>query len=674
MPIHIRTLKYTGLLLACLLTTHLKADGGLWRVQQLEKDLIRQMQNAGLRVAPSFIYASSQPSLSHAVVALGGATASLISKNGLILTNYHSVLDALESLDASYPDILEKGFWALAPGQEIPLKGQSVRVLKQSPGQEAEDYDLYTDLRLVGVPPQSVADFGGAAEQGVWPQHKGNFALLRLYTGPDGRPADYHPDNRPLVPVSVLPISARGPAKNEFVMSLGFPLQSRRHQSSFSMKHLLQVTYPVILETRGERLFIMKKWMQRAPSIRALYEREYDREYSNLKQMEAALLSAKRLDVVALREKEEEGLQAWIASQPQWRMQVGELFPRLRRAYAVHADVDRARQYCQETLLSSGLYKVMQGIDSLEAACTQKNIQGLLPGDSLFRAFVQDLQQVYAAMDHRLEQDLFYYSMETFLRNVPRRFWGYYIEELYNQHHGDVFMLISYLWSHSVLASPRAFTNYAASRPHFYLSELLSDPLYQLFNSVTEENYQRQQALSIDAASLAEYDRQYASLLSEMRREKGQASYPEADGSLRLSFGEVGPLQPWNGTFYSSHTSVQGFLDKYVPDTKAYALPADILTALEQTSWSPWTQPPEQHLGLNFLANLDVVQGLGGSPVLNGDGHLLGLVFDGNRPSLLNEAYYHPHDHRAICLDIRFVLWAIQHYAAGYLLGEIGVQ
>jgi Peptidase S46. len=717
----IKNIQYISCFLAILFPRMLCADEGLWLVHLLEQKLVQQLQTAGLRIDTRVIYDASAPSVSDAILSLDTeGTGSVISEQGLVLTSYFNLQKDIALLPQY---IREDGFCALHQDSEIPLKGRSayflrkvldvtdemqnryralpassdlsveVRWQRATENLEADYrqhdgitvtclamwggsryylffYEKYSDLRLAGLPPASLADFGGTQDAGSWPQQKGQFALLRIYTAPDGTPSEYDKGNKPLTPRYVLPLATKGLAEGDFVMSLGYFPQSRRELSSFAVQHQLRVTDPLTLDLRREQMDIMEKWMRRDPKLRLKYGERYTADSKMVQELKENLYSLKRLRVVEEKKKREATLQAWISSQPKMNAEWGSLLSQMQRAYTGYATVDRLRYYYRETIGASNLHKVLQCADTLRTVSTSS----LPSNDDLLLFVVKEIEQAFMTMDHRVEQELFYYNVETFLREVPKQYWGTYLQETMQRFHGDIFMLVSYFWSHSIFSSPQAFRNHITRSGTVMLTDILHDPMCRLFNSDMENIFQRQEMLAVGTVPLSTYEQQYRGLLYQMCLAQGETPYPDANASLRLSFGYKGSFQPSDGISLSAYTTAHGYLDRHDSEEISYALPPKVLSTLQSQDWGPWADVRDGSLHVNFLTNLDSPSGSTGAPLLNRDGQLVGLVCDSYRAGAADNLYYHPYYSRTIGVDIRFVLWYLQKYALStHILGEINI-
>ena len=652
-----RFIVIAGLLLC---TFNAFADEGMWMINTIDRVLEKRMKAAGLKLDAKVLYDEEKESLSDAVVSLGfSCTGSMISSDGLMITNHHCAYNDIHGLSTLDHNYLEEGFRAMSREEELPVQGQAVYFLKKmfDVTDEVmalrEEYDVahkpmamrrvyrvledkykqvyagqgelicssyyngnqyymalyqvYRDVRLVVAPPVSVAAFGGDTDNWEWPQHKGDFAIYRIYTAPDGSPATYAPENVPLHPVKVLKVSQEGVKDGDFSMVLGYPGRTNRMASSYAVEEILQVQNPIQAQFRLDQMQIIEKWMNEDVALRLKYADRYF-SLSNVQEIrEGEIYCYKRFDVVEAKRAEEQQLQKWLGN--------SDLIYRLGGKYDDVASINQQIVFFQETLVrGTNLHRYANALSRGDTEMAARELEKL---------------------DLRVERDLLRYALRQFFKNVHREFWGEYLTGLYARFDGDVDAMLNEVFDG-------------------HLHDTLTSCKIVSFNEKRDEIEQ--------GVSKNSLEREFKDAVYQMKRARKQPMYPDANSTMRITFGKVCPLEPRDAVTLASRTRGAGILEKYNPDDYDFSLKPDFRDLLSQHPDIP----------VNFLTDNDITGGNSGSPVLNGKGELIGLAFDGNKESLAGDTYYVAPMNRCICVDIRYVLWLLRDYAhMDALLAEI---
>lgn len=708
------------LLVMLSIFTPAKADEGMWLINLLDKNLTAKMKKAGLKIDPKVIYDQNNASLSDAIVALDfGCTGSMISQEGLLITNHHCAYGDIHSLSTPDKNYLEDGFWAMDRNQEIYIKGKSVFFLRKvvdgtSEVKELADslrkigqgtgmrkissivekkhnlesgmetmlmsmwkgtkyyifyYEVYTDVRLVGAPPVSIAAYGGDIDNWEWPQHKGDFALYRVYGNKEGKPAPYSANNVPIVPKKVLNISTKGVKEGDYTMIMGFPGRTNRYRSSFGVNEIENVTNPVSVNMRDGKLRIMNSFMEQDAKTRLVYADQYF-GISNVQELqEGEINNFRRFGVVDIKAQEERELQQWIDSDPERQSKYGNLLKNLKENYDAVADVTNQKKYFQETMVSGhGFIYLGNRMNSLHNSIKRENIDTLFPGTKAHTFLVNNVEAGYQGCVMEVEKELMNYQLREFLTNVKSDFWGEYISWLNTEFKGDVNKITNYIFDNSILLNPEKFKEYSSKPQH--VSLYLNDPVHLLVKSANITEFKGELSDIVEGMDLMSLEAQYTRLLYKMREEKGNVQYPDANSTLRLTYGTVGAINPSDGIYYSAQSTAQGFIDKYNPNSYEFNIKPEVLSLIKAKDWGKWGSNGTMYV--NFLSNNDITGGNSGSPVLNANGNLIGLAFDGNKESLAGDAYFHPQMNKCVNVDIRYILWVIEKQAkATHLLDEM---
>ncbi|MFA5849162.1 MAG: S46 family peptidase [Bacteroidales bacterium] len=703
------------------------ADEGMWLVNLFEKSIYPQMVKKGLKMKSKEIYnEADKNALSNAIVSLDfGCTGSMISNNGLMITNHHCAYGDIHSLSTPEKNYLEDGFWALKLADERPIKGKNVLFLrkvldvtdevkaevaamqkegfkgmmmrrvyknvenKYKKGTDNEVicasmwnstkfciffYDVYTDVRLVGAPPVSIGAFGAEADNWGWPQHKGDFALYRVYGDKDGRPSAYSKDNQPIAPNRVLDVSIKGVKEGDYAMIMGYPGRTNRYVSSFEVKEKQEIINPIVVEIRRARLDVWKKHMDADPAVRLKYSDKYFSisNYTDYAKWENKCFI--RYDVVSIREQEEKELAAWINSNPATVEKYGKLLENMKKGFDARAQFIKDRAYFRDCWTSvSEVVQQAKRFSRVTGEMEKTGMDKLSVNDKLFQTELKgadhDLYNVY---DLATDRELFKQQLTFFLKYVSPKLYKGALAKWREEFNGDAGRIADYVFDNSVYTTREKFLKYFET-PRTK-EEILSDPAVQLAESssiqmVTAENEKVNKALGFDPEALTT---QYGRALYQMREEKGVAQYPDANSTMRISYGTVGGLVPADGITYSYRTTINGYREKKDQTNYEFHVGARMDSLMKAGDWGRWGEKGE--LYTDFLTNTDITGGNSGSPVMNAKGQLIGLAFDGNRESMSGDAYFHPKYFKTVNVDIRFVLWVIDKYAgAGSLINEMNI-
>ena len=703
------------LLFFILLATCLKvsADEGMWMIHAINAALEKQMQERGLKLSAREIYNADAEgaSLTDAIVSLDfGCTGSIISDKGLLITNHHCAYSDVHKLSTPEHNYLEEGFWAMRSDEEAHIKGKGVYFLKKvldvteeverlkeselAAGRAAGSrrlsylmekkygeetgleawlasmwsgskyylalYEVYKDIRLVAAPPVSSAAFGGDIDNWEWPQHKCDFAIYRVYTAPDGSPAEYSEDNIPLKPSRKLNISLDGYKAGDYTMIIGYPGSTNRYSSSFEVNFDETLQLPITNRLRGAQMDIIKRWMDADPEIRLKYS-DYYFSLSNVQELYSGQVECvDRFDVVEQKEIIEKELQEWIDADPERKARWGKLLHELKTKYIAVEEPERDVNYFRETIVRGTL------ISRLNYRINSFKKDGI-------QTINERMLKEYDNFDLKVEKDLFRYAVEEFYLNVSREMMSDYHKDLYDRHSGDYDNITAEIWDGSFMTDiTRRDSFFAAVHPY---EDYISDPLYRFFQTMKVVSFNDRIIAAQGDVRITDTDREFAHALYQMRLDKGIAQYPDANSTMRITYGTVGGIEPKDGVVCDWKTTPAGILEKYNPSDYDFTLNDRQYLLYRSAEWGRWGSGEENSvMYVNFLTDNDITGGNSGSPVLNDHGELIGLAFDGNKESLASDVFYTPGYNKCVCVDIRFVLWTLDRYAGmTHIIEEIGL-
>lgn len=641
-----------------------KADEGMWMLPLLEKINSEALANLGSRLTPDQIYSINHSSIKDAVVQFGGGcTGEIISDNGLLATNHHCGYASIQALSSEEHNYLEDGFWARNLSEEIPVPGLSVSFLvsmedvtgmvdtekarkkiikkaqKDNPGcsiqitgfyndnvQYLIVYKVYKDVRFVGAPPASMGKFGGDTDNWMWPRHTCDFSMFRVYAGPDNQPAQYSETNVPLKPAHSLSISLKGVEEGDFAMIMGYPGRTQRFQTAAQLEEMLAIN-DIRIDARTVLQDIMWKEMRSDEVVGLKYANKYASSSNGWKKWQGMREAFAKLDVIGRELDKEQRLEEWIIADPERKSIYDGAIEGIQNI------VERRRSsYESYILLSETLNKI--------------ELLGLVNanGDAKYKDYDANVDRkiALALTEHYLER-----ASDEEKVNVSRE----YIENMFRT---------SAFVSPERLEAARSAGIDLSNDPAVLLKGMVREAATNLLNAYTDE-----------AQELNNCSKKYAAALLEWQKDK--PSYPDANFTCRLTYGTVKGYEPKDGVIYKYYTTLKGVIEKEDPDNHEFRVPSKVKELYQNKDYGIYADA-EGNLRTCFLTNLDITGGNSGSPVLDADGNLIGLAFDGNWEAMSGDVIFEPELQRCICVDIRYVLFMMDKFGgAGYLLNEMNI-
>ncbi|NOY36147.1 MAG: S46 family peptidase [Chlorobi bacterium] len=704
---------FIGLLFA--IAPILKADEGMWLLPLLEKLNIGTMTRMGLKLSAEDIYSANHSSLKDAIVIFGGGcTGEIVSDRGLLLTNHHCGFSSIQSHSTTGHNYLEDGYWAKTKEDELPNPGLSVTFLvriedvsdqilpqlsdtltEEERDQKVEEisrelekkatdstnyeasvrsffagnayyllvYEIFKDVRFVGTPPSSIGKFGGDTDNWMWPRHTGDFSVFRVYMAPDGTPAEYDPENVPLKPKHYLPVSLKGVHPNDFTMVLGYPGGTQRYMTSYEIDELLKITHPNRILIRGTRQDILWKDMMASEKVRIQYASKYSGSSNYWKFSIGQSQGLKRLKIKDLKKAMENQFRTWVAADPQRQQKYGEALDLIKKAIEGRATYTYTKQYIVEALI--------RGSEIVSFAFHQGRLESALESG--------DQEKITKAVENaKSSAERFYkdYNPPTDRKAVKAMF------KLFSQHvqpdmQPDVFVTISKKYKNNVdkyvdhMFDKSIFTDqnrYNAFLANPKLKTLQKDPAYVAAQSIIGQYYALSRMEARFDQDLDKGHRLYMAGLMEMQPDK--VFYPDANFSMRLTYGTVGGYDPKDAVHYKYFTTLKGVMEKEDPNNYEFIVPDKLKELYKDKDFGRYGENGVMHVC--FTTNNDITGGNSGSPVINGNGELLGLAFDGNWEAMSGDITFEPKLQKCIAVDIRYVLFIMDKFAgAKHIVDEM---
>lgn len=704
-----RNIKIPLLAIALFFVSLVRAEEGMWLPMLLEKLNEKDMKAKGMKISAKDIYNINGSSLKDAIVSFGGfCTGEIISDKGLILTNHHCGFDAIQNHSTLTNNYIRDGFWAKNNGEELPNQGLFVtfivriddvtsqvlagvtkdmseaqrqsqidkntreissKVKKESyQGSfvraffEGNQYFLfvtetYNDIRLVGAPPSSVGNFGKDSDNWMWPRHTGDFSLFRIYAGKDNKPAAYSPDNVPYVPKRSLAISIKGTKPDDFTMVFGFPGRTMEYLHSEAVKQTVEVNDPAKIAIRDKALAVLDGFMRRDEAIKIQYAAKYAGISNAWKKWQGEVLGLTRTKAVEKKKSQEAVFQQRVNANPQWKAEYGTLIDDLQKAYDELKPYGLARDYYLEITSKIEVFKVINALRQLQQAKGRNNYTQVLQR-------VQDqLKDMYGEYNSLVDQKLFEALMPMYA-DQPKEF-----VSTTATGKEDYTAWAAELFANSQLDNEEKVLAALASNPDGILSTLEQDPIYKVYAGMAEL-YNTQVAPKLNAIQdrINKMQRTYMQAQMDVMKEK--TFYPDANSTLRVTYGNIKGYQPRDGVTYDPYTYLDGVLEKYVPGDYEFDVPAKLLELHKNKDYGIYGK--DGKLPVCFIATNHTTGGNSGSPALDAWGNLIGLNFDRVWEGTMSDINYDPSICRNIMVDIRYILFIIDKYAgADHLIKEM---
>ena len=712
--------KLFALLLILILNfgSKVKADEGMWLLPLIEKLNMGKMTELGLKLSAEDIYSLNKVCVKDAVVVFGGGcTAEIVSAQGLILTNHHCGYGSIQAHSSVDHDYLRDGFWATTKEEELPNPNLSVTFLIRiedvtsqvlanvKPGMSETDrtaavtearqaiekkagegnnyriqvasfyggnyfyllvYERYNDVRLVGAPPSSIGKFGFDTDNWEWPRHTGDFSVFRVYSGPDGKPAPYAKENIPLKPKHFLPVSIKDRNKGDFAMILGYPGRTNRYMTSYEVNELLQIVHPDRIKIRGIKQDIWMKDMLADQKVNIQYSAKYSGSSNYWKYSIGQKGSLEKLNVKAEKEELENQFNKWVGASPERKAKYGEALNMIKTAVEGRTEYYNALQYINECNQGCELFSLNRGVADLIAALKSKDNQKISDAVTQIKNnSINFFKDYNPPTDNKSMKAM----LKLFRADVPAKFHpDFYVNIVDKKYKGDIDKFVDDMFAKSLFASEAKLDAFL-SKP--VLKTLETDPVYLTTTSIYAKGGELSKASSQFDATLATGKRLWIAALMEMVPDKTQ--YPDANSTMRLSYGTVQDYDPRDAVTYKYYTTLQGVVDKYKPGDYEFDLPKRLIDLNNKKEYGRYGSS-KGYMPVCFLTTNDITGGNSGSPVMNGNGELIGLAFDGNWESMSGDIAYEPELQRTIVVDIRYILWIMDVYSgAKHLVDEMTI-
>lgn len=706
--------KIQLLLFGLFLFSSLSADEGMWFIGDLTKQTQKMMRKRGAKLNNKSIYSEKNPSLKDAVVSFGGfCSGVMVSEEGLLFTNHHCGFEAIHQLSSLENNYIEEGYVAKTQADELPCPDLYVsflistenvtsRILSavRSEMTEAErsvaidsvifvlqeelamqdsnlirkidsfyegseywlsTYQNYYDVRLVFSPPSSIGKFGWDSDNWMWPRHTGDFSVFRVYADAENQPADFFEENQPYQPRYVAPISIDGYQEGSFCMTMGYPGNTDRYLSSFGIEETLYGPNEALIEVRGVKQGIWKEAMNKDEEIQINYASKYAKSSNYWKNAIGKKQSIKDLSIIEKRKEQEEKLQLWIENHPVERIHNLRLLTELDLHYLQRREVSKALAYFGECFMN-GPELIQLSFDILNF-----DYQG---EDEWVKSQIEKFLTQYSQLNLELDKEVFIAMLKLYKEKISPDYHPYVYQSITTDYEDSIPAYVDDLYEKSIMTSPEGLNTLLGDS----LLTFYDDPAISLVMDFLVKFYELNNGVLESTQAINQLEREYNRLIRESNPD--YEPYPDANFTMRMSFGTIAGYSPADGMDYSYYTTVKGVLEKvkrYANDPD-FQVSSDLLDIFKQEDFGVYANERGE-MPVCFISDNDITGGNSGSAMFNGKGELLGLAFDGNWEAMSSDYLYEPLFQRCIGVDVRYILFLMKHsQKANRILDELNIK
>ncbi len=710
--------------LFCALLGFARADGGMWLPIFLQYNET-EMQQLGFRLTAEDVYSVNHHSMKDAIVLFGsGCTAELISSQGLLLTNHHCGYSYVQSHSTMEHNYLQNGFWAKSKAEEIPMEGLTVtflvymqdvteavlknvtddmddserqQAIRQNIAAETKKAtdgngysatikpfyygnqyfmfvtETYRDIRLVGVPPESIGKFGGDSDNWMWPRHTGDFSLYRIYTAPDGKPADYSADNIPMKPKKYFPVSIKGIEENDFTLVFGYPGSTRQFLISDGVNITANIQNPIAIDARTIRLEAMKRQMNLDPHTRLMYSAKANSISNGWKKWQGETKGIRECRVIEKKQRAEEEFQQWAEQDANRKQQYGTLIADMKGLYKDIADQTEAVTFVSECFFGPEImlnlvrhyYNLADQLDKGKEVALKTARANMLQKNASF----------HNGYSLPIDRECFIELFTSFFTKekpelIPAELHTYIQDE------STVRQRMARLWDAQATTAPYftdsyKFVRFVQEASAKQIAKSANSELLRIYRAVFDNYVQTYMKLSDNTDKLNTLYRKYVKAL--MEKDTARVFYPDANLTMRVTYGQIKGFEPADGIRYEYYTTLDGIMEKENPDVYDYHVDPRLKQLWQNKDYGRYANK-EGKLPVAFIAGNHTTGGNSGSPVINADGQLIGVNFDRVWEGTMSDLYYDASRCRNISLDTRYFLFIVDKFAgANNLIEEMDI-
>lgn len=705
--------RLTVIILAIIIFNGLKADEGMWMLPLIQKLNIQTMNGMGLSLSAEEIYSDKNVSLKDAVVIFGnGCTGVMVSKQGLVFTNHHCGFDAIQQLSTVDHNYLKNGFTATELSDEIPCPGLTIRFLvriedltekivsqlpdtllgnkrtekidsiskviqkeiKKENGYSAKVrafysgnefylfvYQEFSDIRFAYAPPTSIGKFGGSTDNWMWPRHTGDFSVFRVYSAPDGKPATYSKENIPYSPKNFASISNQGYKPGDYTMILGNPGTTTRYLSSWGVYNRVNALNQARIIVRRIKQDVWHSFMQNDEAINIAYASKFARSSNYWKNSIGMNKAIEKLDVIAQKKLQESNFKKWINITPERNLKYKNVLETLEKGYTENYPNYRAINFLMESLTN--------GIELPRiATMAEKIIKKNLTQDSL----TIQISELYKNYYPNVDQAIMAAMLDIYKKSVNSNALPNYFSDIQKKFNSDFSKYAKFVFEKSDFSNKDKLLKSIKNKKN----DFSNDPAIK-FALESRKTLESLRPLEYDKTNekIHDAERLYENGIKEMAAQEGKPMYPDANSTMRLTFGKVDGYKAADAVDYKYYTTTKGILQKEIEGDEEFSVPVTLKKAIQENNYGAYIDKKTNEMHVAFLSNNDITGGNSGSPIFNAKGELLGLAFDGNWEAMSGDIIFEPDLQRTINVDIRYVLFVMDKIGgAKRLIDELNIK
>ena len=718
-----RKLSFYLLILQFVCKPIVKADEGMWLPMLLGEQVYADMVKKGLKLSKDQLYSINKASIKDAIIIFGGGcTGEIVSKEGLIFTNHHCGYGAIASASSVEHNYLRDGFWAKSKSEEIPSPGVQAQFLikitdvtekvnekikgmqaleleqklpailnelakKETEGTAYEGriasmfkgnqfllfvYERFKDVRLVGTPSESIGKFGGDTDNWEWPRHTGDFSIFRVYTGKDGKPADYSADNIPYKSKYYLPVSIKGVKDGDYAMIFGYPGGTNRYETSFGVKLKTDIENPSLVSLRDQRLKFMFEEMKKDPAVKLKLASSYAGIANYWKFFDGESKQLLKFKTYEEKQANEAAFTAWAKGKPEY----DNLFSDFSKIYESWRPYVKHRVYLREGIQGSPLLSFAGSLQQLDVLLSKKESRK----EDILK-LIEMLKGGYSAFlkaeDLVSDRNILAYVTEKFYTDIelsqhPKDFYSSLSAKFGDLKNKKTFSdFAEYVFANTILLNEQKMQAFLANPDTVVLRKFPAYSMAHAFTGNFSSNYKKY----YDEFTAKNNFLMKLYLKGILEMNKGKKMYPDANFTMRVSFGQVKSYSPRDAVKYNHVCTMSGMLEKYKPGDYEFDLPSKLLELAQKKDFGQYADPSLKDIVVTYITSNDITGGNSGSPVMNAKGELIGLAFDGNYEALSHKIAFDKNLNRTINLDIRYVLWVIEKLGgADNIIKELDIR
>jgi len=708
------------LVLLSVLTFQSRADEGMWLPLFIQRLNYVDMQKEGLHLTAEEIYSINHSSLKDAIIIFGGGcTGEIVSPNGLIFTNHHCGFSSIQSHSSVDHDYLSNGFWATRYEEELPTPGlkasflvsiqdvtaavldgvstnmteteRAAKIKENSKKLELSNtkgtqyearttaffngneyylflYEVFKDVRLVGAPPTSIGKFGADTDNWMWPRHTGDFSVFRVYADRNNKPAEYAVDNVPMKSRKFLPVSIKEKKIGDFAMIMGYPGRTDRYATSYTIKWALEKNNPMVVKIRTKKLDILREDMAADPEVRIKYASKFAGSANYWKFYIGQNKGLKQLDVYDRKRELEAQFDKWLSMDKNRSAKYGEALNDISSAYETINHYEAAVRYNAEAITNGcEIIAFSRKFNKLADELSKSR-----PDPQLVQSLAKEVSEAsdkyFKDYNKTTDIKMLAAMLQLYYNDVPKQMQPAYLEKIHKKYKGDFAAYADAVFSKTIFSDLSKVDHFLTAPK---LKSLQKDPAWPL-----------QKAFAANAAFIDSLVKPANDLLGKGRRlfvaglremQSDKIFYPDANSTMRITYGKVLDYSPADAIDYNYVTTLDGVMAKEDPSNPEFVVPAKLKQLFKDKDYGRYGENGKMIVG--FITNNDITGGNSGSPVMNGDGELIGLAFDGNWEAMSGNYAFEPKLQRTICVDIRYVLFIIEKYAgATNLIKELDIR